>query len=70
MNTTTAIKAWNDLTVEQQQGYMALVMQKESGRNMTLMTIVNKAISVHKVSRTVRMKLGNHDLETTLFDEA
>jgi len=70
MNTTKAIKAWNDLTVEQQQGYMALVMQKESGRNLTLTQIVNKAISVHEISRTVRMKLGNRELEDTLFDEA
>ena len=70
MNTTTAIKAWNYLTVEQQQGYMALAMQREGEYNLPLMTIVYKAMAIHQVSTDVRLKLGNHDLENTLLDEA
>ena len=70
MNTTESIRAWNELTIEQQQGYMALVLQRESGKHAPLTTIVNRAIAIHDQSCVVRMKLGNHDLENTLSDEA
>jgi len=71
MNTTlTVIQAWNALTIEQQQGYMALVIQRESGKHATLKTIVNRAMAIHDKSCHVRMKLGSPDLQNTLYDEA
>ena len=68
MKTTESIKAWNELTPEQQQGYMALVLQRESGKNLPLKTIVYRAVAIHDASRYIV-----HDeflaLDDILFDE-
>ena len=64
-----ARQAWNALTIEQQQGYMALVIQRESGKHATLETIVNRAMTIHDKSCHVGLKLGNPNLENTLYNE-
>jgi len=70
MNTTESIKAWNELTPEQQQGYMALVLQRESGKNLALKTIVYRAVAIHDASRFIVRDDEFLDLDDILFDEA